>query len=165
MQLVEHGRDLGRFDLLRQHADRAEGARLPEIELTFLRGVHHDRDGRGARIVLDRLHGLETVHARHQVIHEDHVGARAREVVDRLFGGFGAVDLELVLFEDAREKGARRAGVVDDQCTLAVYARQLGHPDAGKVGAKCNAIHRRAEPARSSSRGTRGRTGVPLDSR
>jgi len=51
----------------------AERARLAEVELTFLRGEHHDRDGRGARIVLDRLHRLEAVHARHLHVQQDQV--------------------------------------------------------------------------------------------
>ena len=44
----------------------------PSCEVYMRMGMH-----RGARIVLDGLHGLEAVHARHQVIHEDHVGTIA----------------------------------------------------------------------------------------
>ena len=44
----------------------AERARLADVQLAFLRGVHNDRDHRGVRIALDRLDGLEAVHAWHQ---------------------------------------------------------------------------------------------------
>ena len=44
----------------------APSARLADVQLAFLRGVHNDRDHRGVGIALDRLDGLEAVHAGHQ---------------------------------------------------------------------------------------------------
>ena len=100
-QLIEHLGDVGLLDLLGQDAFGAERAGLAEIQVPFLRGVHEDGDGRGARIVLDGLHGLEAVHARHHVIHEDHVGLVAREVVDGGFRGIRGIHRDLVSLENS----------------------------------------------------------------
>ena len=118
LQLEEHLGDVGLLDLLGQHAFGAERARLAEVQVAFLRGVHEDGNGRGARIVLDGLHGLEAVHARHHVIHEDHVGAVAREVVDGGFRGFGRVHRDFVTFENARQERACGLRIVHDQGSL-----------------------------------------------
>ena len=117
-QLEEHLGDVGLLDLLGQHAFGAERTRLAEVQVAFLRGVHEDGNGRGARIVLDRLHGLEAVHARHHVIHEDHVGPIAGEVFDGGFGGFGGVHRDFVTLENARQKRACGLRIVHDQGSL-----------------------------------------------
>ena len=135
-QLEQHLRDVGLLDLLRQHALGAERARLTQIQIAFLRGVHEDGDGRGARIVLDGLHGLEAVHARHHVIHEDDVGLVAREVFDGRFGGFGGIDRDFVAFEDARQKRARRFGIVHDQGSLGRH--QFTLPTTLRIYGKCS---------------------------
>jgi hypothetical protein len=50
VQLVKNPRDVDGAHRLRQHADRAQRARLAEVQLAFLRRVHHHRDGGGARV-------------------------------------------------------------------------------------------------------------------
>ena len=69
-------------------------------------------------IVLDRLHGLKTVHARHHVIHEDHVGAIASQVVDGGFRRLGGVYRDFVTFENARQERACGLRIVHDQGSL-----------------------------------------------
>ena len=135
-QLVEHLGDVGLLDLLGQHAFGAERARLAEVEVPFLRGVHEDGNGRGARIVLDRLHGLEAIHARHHVVHENDVGAHAREVVDGGFRGFGRVHRDFVTFKDSRQKRACGLRIVHDQSSLGRHQlppRRTQSPDLWKV--------------------------------
>ncbi len=124
VQLVQHLRDVGVLDLLRQHPDGAQGARLAEIHLPFLGGVHHDGNGCRARVVLDGLHRLKAVHARHHVVHEDHVGTPARQIADRGLRALDAIDVDLVLLEDTREKETRRPRVIDDQGPLLRHARE-----------------------------------------
>jgi hypothetical protein len=104
MQLEEHLGHVRRLDLLGQHAHRPERARLAEIQLTFLRGVHHDGDGGGARIVLDVLHGLQAIHSRHLVIHEDHVGTVAAQVLDGRFRALRGVNVDVVPFQGTGQK-------------------------------------------------------------
>ena len=106
-QLLERAADVGGPGLLRQYAHRAERARLAQVQLAFLRGVHHHRDRGGARIVLDRGQRLEAVHARHQVIQEDDVRALADQVLDGLLGGCRAVDLQVIALEDAGQERTR----------------------------------------------------------
>ena len=86
----------------------AERARLAHVQLAFLRGVHHQRDGGGLGVGLDGLHGLEAVHAGHEVIHEDHVGPLLVQVLERLFGRFGGVHRHAVLLEHAAQDHPRR---------------------------------------------------------
>ena len=124
-QLVQHLRHIRLPDLLRHDADGAERARLAEVQLTLLRGVHHDRDGRGDRIVLDGLDGLQAVHAGHLVIHEDHVRTMVGQEFDGGLGALDRLDLDGMLHEDAGEKKARRLGVVDDQGALCPHACSL----------------------------------------
>jgi hypothetical protein len=51
----------------------------------------------------------------------------AREVFDGGFGGFRGVDGDLVTLEDAREKRARRFGIVHDQGPLGRHRLSLHH--------------------------------------
>jgi hypothetical protein len=105
-QLEQHLGHVGLLDLLGQHALGAQCARLAGVQVTFLRGVHEYGDGRGARIVLDGLYGLEAIHAGHHVIHEDDVGLVARQVFDGRLGGLGRVHLDLVTLENTRQERA-----------------------------------------------------------
>ena len=92
MQLLKDFRHFGEAELLGKDTRGAECARLTEIQVATLRGVHKDRDGGGARVVLDGLHGLEAVHFRHQVIHEDHVRTFAFEPSQCVGRRFGRID-------------------------------------------------------------------------
>ena len=128
-QLVQHARDVRMLNGFRQHADGAERARLAHVQLAFLRGVHDHRDDRGVRVALDRLDGLEAVHARHQVIHEDHVRAGLAQKFQRVLGDLGGIHLQPVAFQHAAQYDAGRARVVDDQGSL-------GHEGAWMIVAK-----------------------------
>ena len=119
VQLVEDARHVHRAHGLRQYADRAERAGLAHVQLAFLRGVHHEGDGRGLRIALDRLHGLEPVHAGHEVIHEDHVGTVLLQVLEGLLRGFSRIDRQPVLLEHAAQDHPGRARVIHDQGAFA----------------------------------------------
>ena len=114
VQLVENFRHVHRPHLFRQNAHGAECARLPDVQLAFLRGVHHDGNHRGLRVALDRLDRLQAVHPRHEMIHEDGVGAVMLEIFDRLLGRFGHVDFDVVLLEHAAQDDASRFGIIDD---------------------------------------------------
>ena len=86
MQFVQHFGYIDRANLLRQYAHRPQRARLPDIQLALLRGVHHDRDHGGLRIALDRLNGLQAIHTGHEMIHENRVRPMPRQIIDRLLG-------------------------------------------------------------------------------
>jgi hypothetical protein len=109
VELVQDPRHVDWPHRLRQHADCAEGARLADVELAFLRGVHHQRDGRGQRVGLDGLHGLEPIHARHQVIHEDDVGSAPLQVLKRLLGRLGRIHGQALLFEHPAQDDSGRS--------------------------------------------------------
>ena len=70
-------------------------------------------------IRLDLAHGLQAVHARHQVIHEDHVGPAVLEVVERRFRRVGGIHEDPVALEHPREHDPSGPGIVDDQRSLA----------------------------------------------
>ena len=91
------------------NADRAEGTRLADVQLAFLRGVHHQRDGRGQRVSLDGLHGLEPIHARHQVIHEDDVGSAPLQVFECLLSRLGRIHGHALLFEHPAQDDSGRS--------------------------------------------------------
>jgi hypothetical protein len=104
---------------------------LAHVQLSFLRGVHHDRNHRSVGIALDGVNGLKAVHPGHQVIEEDHVGARVLQVFERFFCGLRRVYLHLVTFQDAAEDDASRARIINDEGTLGVHccAISVGGPD------------------------------------
>ena len=122
VQLVQHLGYVGRLDLLRQHAHRAERAHLTQIQLALLGGVHHDGDGGGARVALDGLHGLQAVHARHEVIHEDHVRVVAAQVLDGRLGALRGIDVDVVLLQGPGEEHARGLRIVHDQRPFCAHA-------------------------------------------
>ena len=51
-------------------------------------------------------HGLQPIHAGHQMVHEDGVGPIVPEVLDGLFGRLGHVDFDVVFFEHAAQNNA-----------------------------------------------------------
>jgi hypothetical protein len=114
MQFVQDLRDVDRAYLLGQHPHRTEGARLPHVQLTLLRGVHHDGNGRRLRIPLDRLHRLQPIHAGHEMVHENRVGPVVIQILDGLLGRLRHVDFDVVLLEHAAQDDACRLRVVDD---------------------------------------------------
>ena len=114
MQFVQNLRHIDGPHLLRQHAHGAQRARLTDVQLSLLRGVHHDGDHRRLRIALDGLHRLQAVHAGHEMIHENRVRAIALQIFNGLFGGLGHVDFDIVLLEHAAQDDAGRLRVVDD---------------------------------------------------
>ncbi len=118
VQRAQNRRNLDGLERLWQHAERTERARLADVELAFLRGVHHHRNRRGGRVLLDRLERLEAVDARHVVVEEDDVGAAVLEVVQRDLGGFSHVRGHAVVREEPAQHGSRETRVVDYQRSL-----------------------------------------------
>ncbi len=96
----------------------APRARLAHINLAFLGGVHHYRDGGGTRIGLDLGDRFEPVHARHGVIHEDHVHHVLLEELQAFFAGFCKFHAQAMLFQHDLHRHAGGAGVVDDERAL-----------------------------------------------
>ena len=133
MQLFKCPAHVHGLGLLWQYAKRPQRARLTQIQLTFLRGVHHDRDHRGARIVLDRRERLETIHARHQMVHEDDIRLCTRQIVEGFLRGRHAVNLQVIALEYAAQKGACRSRVIDNQCPLGAHVL----PGGGQTRLAC----------------------------
>ena len=114
-QVGEYLIELGGFDLLRQNTDSTERACLADIQVTFLGGVHHDRNGGGCRITLDRLHSLQAIHAGHHVVHENDAGGFVNQVVESLLRGFDGVDMQVVFFQHAFQGDACGFGIINNQ--------------------------------------------------
>ncbi len=108
MQCIQDFRHFHRVDLLWKHSDSAESARLANVELALLRGVHHHRN-RGRRgVFFDRFQRLETIHPRHQMIHENDVRSRVPKVLQRLLPGGSRIDRERLLGQHAAEHESGR---------------------------------------------------------
>ena len=122
IELLQDERNIAGFDLLGQYARSTQRARLTQIQLAFLRGVHEDGNTGGKRIGLDGLHRLETIHARHQMVHKDDVRPLPLELRDGGFGGIGGIDFQAVFIQQARQESASRAGIIDDEGALGSHA-------------------------------------------
>jgi hypothetical protein len=101
--------------LLGQDTDGTQCARLADIQVALLGGIHHDRDGGSVRIALDGLNGLEPVHARHHVIHEDHIRGVLFQVIERSLRRIQRSDREAVFLQHALERFARCSRVIYHQ--------------------------------------------------
>ncbi len=98
-QGLQYLRHFDGLEVFGQDTDRAQRPRLAHVKLSLLRRVHHDRDRRGQRVVLDRGDGLQAVHARHFVIHEDDVRTETAQVLECLLRRFRGDDLEIMRLE------------------------------------------------------------------
>ena len=114
MKLVQHLRDVHGPYLFGQHTHRAQRTRLADVQLSLLGGVHHDWNHGGLGVALDRLHGLQAIHSRHEMVHEYGIGPIVPQIFDGLFGRFGHVDFDVVLLEHPAQDHASRLRVVND---------------------------------------------------